>query len=757
MKHFYRLQDESLNYRYRSQGGSLPPDDPTYVERQADRDLLESLIAGEFCYILNARQMGKSSLYGRAIQQLKQNDVVCIVIDLSNIERQIDSSQWYKIIAHKIMSELEVPQQINWREWWQDNNFLSPMQRLNDLIETIIFPAISQKIVIFIDEIDMVLSLQFSTDDLFAFIRSCYNARAYKSDYDRLTFCLIGVASPSQLMRDKERTPFNIGRAIELTGLTLENAIIALTPGLQGKVKDPKAALGVILEWTGGQPFLTQKICHLIFQQKYCLDIDKLIYLSIIEEWEQYDEPIHFRHIRNRITNSQNQEDILKLYRQIVDRGSIPVDESERQLELRLLGLVKNENGHLKVFNKIYKEIFDLKWIRNKLVNIQSKKIKSLPKPMIFIFQLLGDFGSKKIGLGLVSIILFISVNIVRDTLFPQKSSHLIEVKGESVDNHPPKSDLIKAIAFSPDGKSIVSGSNYGTVVIWRVKDGKSQTIVEVDSEIRNYIFNTTHPNRLNILSVAISLDGQMLAFGDYNEVKLWVDNQGVLDFSDHASRVWSMDFSPDNRILAAVGGDLNSENHVIQLRDIETRKILQSLVGHEGQVRSIDFDSHGKIMVSSSDDKTIKIWDIETGEILKNLTEHKLPSASVQFSPDNKKIASGSRDDTVKIWDVETGELLQILTAHNHDVESISFSPDGKTLASGSRDRTIKIWDVETGELLRTLTGHSDGVLSISYSPNGQILASGSEDCTIKIWNPRTGKEIRTLSEPCDRTPTNR
>ncbi|MEQ9629067.1 MAG: AAA-like domain-containing protein, partial [Roseitalea porphyridii] len=116
------------------------------------------------------------------------------------------------------------------------------------------------------DEIDSILKIKFK-DDFFAFIRACYNQRVDNPDYQRLTFCLLGVATPSDLIADKQRTPFNIGQAIELTGFTFAEAKSALIKGLQNYVENAEAVLAEVLDWTGGQPFLTQKLCSLIVQE----------------------------------------------------------------------------------------------------------------------------------------------------------------------------------------------------------------------------------------------------------------------------------------------------------------------------------------------------------------------------------------------------------------------------------------------------------------------------------------------------------
>ena len=356
-------------FPYRVGGGSLHVEDPTYVVRSADQDFYEGLKAGQFCYVLNSRQMGKSSLRVRTMYKLQNEGIACADIDLAGIvSKQTTEEQWYRDIIKELVSGFQL--KVDRRTWWRKHDDLTPVHRFNVFIEEVLLEQVRQNIVIFVDEIDSILRLDFSIDDFFDLIRACDKKRPDKPEYRRLTWALLGVATPSDLIQDKNLTTFNIGRAIELKGFQLHECV-SLEKGFEGKASNPSIVLQEVLNWTGGQPFLTQKLCWLVATSETSIPIggeaqwvEQLVQLQIIENWEAQDEPPHLKTIRNRILKiGQRKVLLLKLYQQIWQQGEIPVNDSPEQMELGLSGLVVKQNGKLRVSNRICERIFDLSWV----------------------------------------------------------------------------------------------------------------------------------------------------------------------------------------------------------------------------------------------------------------------------------------------------------------------------------------------------------------------------------------------------------
>jgi len=302
------------------------------------------------------------------------------------------------------------------------------------------------------------------------------------------------------------------------------------------------------------------------------------------------------------------------------------------------------------------------------------------------------------------------------------------------------KAWLYTLAALNQDiGQDYSLPDSFGRLVIPEIYNGTYQQIWAAPS------------SQEEVYCIAVSPAGKLLVSGGEDKtVQFWDIQTGKLlaTLEGHSGPVKSLAISPDGKLLVSGG-----EDHTVRLWDIQTRKQLATLEGHSDTVKSVAISPDGKLLASGGEDKTVRLWDIQTRRQLAKLGEHLATVSSVVFSPDGKQLASGGEGIAVQLWDVNTGEKLASLEGHLGYVESIAFSPDGKLLASGGSDNTIRLWDTQTRTQLSKLDGHSAPVSSVVFSPDGKRLASGSSDRTMRIWDIQTEKLLAILDGHSDST----
>jgi len=243
------------------------------------------------------------------------------------------------------------------------------------------------------------------------------------------------------------------------------------------------------------------------------------------------------------------------------------------------------------------------------------------------------------------------------------------------------------AVAFSPDGRFVLSGSDDRTMMLWDVSTGEP---------LRTY--------------------------------------------KGHADRVAAVVFSPDGRRALSGSGD-----RTLVLWDVSTGEPLRTYKGHADRVTAVVFAPDGRHALSGSGDKTLMLWDVATGEVERTFNAHTDPVRSVAFSPDGRHALSGSDDGALVVWNVATGEVKRALKAHADSVTTVAFSPDGRHALSGSHDQTLIVWDVAAGTPVRVFRGHSSYVTAATFLPDGKHVLSGSLGNTV-LWNLLTGEAVHTF-----------
>ena len=306
--------------------------------------------------------------------------------------------------------------------------------------------------------------------------------------------------------------------------------------------------------------------------------------------------------------------------------------------------------------------------------------------------------------------------------------------------------NVVRSVVFSPDGQRILTGSWDRTAKVWDVASG---------AEILTL---TGHTAR--IFSVAFSTNGQRIVTGSRDQTaKVWDATSGkeLFQLKGHSGAIWSVAVSPAGRRIAT-----GSWDGTAKLWDAATGNEVRTLRGHDGAVFSVAFSPDGQRIVSGSRDLTAMVWDAVTGAQLFTLSGHAGRIFSVTFSPDGQRIATAGDDQTARVWDAGNRHELLAIKRHGSLISSVAFSPDsqqmvtgggsvsfsphGEVVNVGSGDRMAKVWEVSDDAQRQTLKGHGDPIGSVAFSPDGQRIVTASFDKTARVWKVASGKELFTL-----------
>jgi WD40 repeat protein len=754
-------------------GGTMWPDAQSYVRRSSDEELYTGLMENDFCHVLTARQMGKSSLMVRTAARLRKSGIRVAALDLTGIGTNLTPEQWYSGLIVQLGDRLRLEDEL--LDFWSANLSIGPMQRWMSAIRKVALPSRAGRLVIFIDEIDAVASLNFSTDEFFSGIRECYNLRNEDAEMNRLTFCLLGVVNPSELISDTRTTPFNVGRWIELNDFTEQEAL-PLAEGLGRSAAENHTLLRRILYWTNGHPYLTQRLCKVVSENgadNTIHDIDESIERTFFSKRAQeHDDNLVF--VRERLLRSDADiTALLNLYSRVRRNKTVAADDSQPLPGiLRLSGITRSENGKLRVRNRIYDRVFNNDWVKANLPGAEVRRQRAA-------------FWRGVIRTTAVAAVILTIVTALAITAFRQRNLALNQIAVNRVNKQLLYMQSMKAASQEYEAANIARVETlieattpqsaeedlrgfewflfwrYANTEIVRIKDPgqianakfhQGDETIAIASAIHTAVQGNRHyliklydrksqkeslsftvPSGINFDVATFSPDDKYVATdAPDNSVTLWDLSlkQQVLKLPGPGRAVVWLTFSSDQQALAAAFID-----GTFRVWDLNSGK--QKFEGHSRlEQPSIAFSPDQKYLAVGVDQNVTELFDAQTGRSLRSFSFPKGPLGLIFFSPDGSKLFATTTVGHLYCRNVHDGQLLSFSESHSNEVISFAFAPNGKTLATGSLDRALKIWDVSTVRLLRTIRGHGGWVTSVHWSPDGRYLLSGDTDGLIKIWD---------------------
>ncbi|BDI31535.1 hypothetical protein CCAX7_35860 [Capsulimonas corticalis] len=777
-------------------GGTLGAGAASYVERRADHDLLDGLTSGDYCYVLNSRQMGKSSLCVRTMARLREKGWRTCFLDLTKFGgRNLSAEQWYTALLSEAGRELGLRAEM--LAFWKANTDLGPMQRFFGAIQTVALTASESPLTVFVDEIDVTRGLPFSADEFFAGIRQCYVGRATDATLDRLTVCLLGTATPADLIQDTRTSPFNIGRRIEVRDFTLEEA----APLAAGLGKNGPALLSRVLYWTGGHPYLTQRLCRAVQEAKAQRpgDVDKLCSdLFLTRTASEADDNLAF--VRNRLLKSElDLAGLLNLYSQMRRGRRIPDDEADPLCAvLKLSGVARTESGVLRVRNRIYEHVFSREWIVEHTPGAEMRRQREAYRR--------GLLRAGGVAASVLLVMVLLTASAIRNAQRANANARLANANaakwkaaqsaaewslyaadmslipqawdnnnvGRIVDalketryfhdrgfewgywNHLCHLDLmtlkghtapVNTVVYSPDGNRILTASNDKTAKIWDAQTGRE--ILTIKGETNGFT------------SAAFSSDGsRILTASNHSDAKIWnaKTGRGMLTIKGGKNGFTSAAFSSDGTHV------LTASKDGAKIWDAQTGQGIFTIKGGKSGFAFAALSPDQSRILTASDDQTIdtdglyigndvtfEIWDVKTGRETLTIKAGSATLKSAAFSPDGSRIVTAGSEgsfenNNVKVWDVRTGSKLLTLKEGQTAISSVAFSPDGRRIVTGNDDNTAQVWDAQTRDELFKIKGHRDSVLSAAFSPDGKQVVTASKDGDAKIWNAQATGEALTI-----------
>ncbi len=371
-------------------GGAVNPRTGVYIVRPCDDELLRLLRRGEYCNLLNSRQMGKTSLAARTHARLIEQGHATAYMDLSLLP--IDADEWYQGLLDEIARELRLP--VNVPDWWRTTTAVTANQKLIRFFHEEVIARIpgDKPVIIFLDEIDSTLKLPY-TDDFFVAIRVMYNDRASDPANERIAFCLVGVTTPNDLIKERRTMPYKVGRTIELPDFDPDRDNLgSIYRSLCDDELKGEATAREVIRQTGGHPYLTLRVCELLATNPCTPPEDVAVIIqNSFKSLDSLRSDTHFYSIQRFLSEYVDDKgSTMELYRRVIGGKSVPDRPTQAHINLKLSGLVtRDSEGNLKPRNLIYQRLFTDAWAKTVVPPVRWRVLVELRRLIVELRQLL--------------------------------------------------------------------------------------------------------------------------------------------------------------------------------------------------------------------------------------------------------------------------------------------------------------------------------------------------------------------------------
>ncbi len=726
----------------------MPADAPSYVERQADRDLQAALRAREYCYVLDSRQVGKSSLLIRAMAALRAEGIRVGSCDLQRLGSGLTAEQFYQGLLVQIGRGIGLEREM--LRAWQARKAEPPFVRFRAVLREVALEQSEQPLVVLVDEIELLRRQAFDTDEFLVGIRSFFTDRAEDPAFRRLTFCLAGSTTPDALIQNVAVTPFNIGKRIVPTDFTLAEAQ-PLGDAFAGTGRDGNALLKRVLYWTSGHPYLTQRVCKAVSENSAAVSLAAVdAAVSRLYFGRDPEDGQHLSFINRRVEEDpgflKDPAGLLAVYETIHRRfGKSPIVHDDPKTHwhalLKLCGLAIARTGMLEVRNGVYHSVFGKEWVNRHMPDAELRR-QTVERRKGFVQAAL-IFGAISMVIAILGWNAYSSGRISRLALLESNKQR-------------DRAEYLSYVANMNQIQADYEGNNLGRVRELLDETGQQQYVAYRGFEwgywnrlIHQDVF-TLKGHSDKVQAVAYSFDGKRILTASWDKTaKVWdaVTGREIVTLKGHDG-VYSAAFSPDGKRVVTGASDFTAIRGEVDVRDAKTgRRLIAVKLPHDW-VASVAFSPGGQQIVASmgyldhnQDMGEAKVWDSLTGHELLRVNGHRDGLTSAMYSPDGRYIATANNMYSSKVWDVSSGRVVLTLKG-----DTVAFSPDGSRIVTSTLDNDAKVWDSHTGRVLVTLKGHSNRVNSAVFSPDGRVVITSSDDNTAKLWDVANGRELKTL-----------